>query len=136
VSRTIAVKGRAEQSIEWAALTDERCPNTIVYLRYYTGGPTMMSCLTGDRPAELCGGYRVNTQVVTAVGVLLKIKRFWFKSSGRSLLTTAAFLELKELRTQGWGQHKRPESAIVPRALGVRESDRDGSRRGVPWQAR
>lgn len=39
VSRTIAVKGRAEQSIEWAALTDERCPNTIVYLRYHTGGP-------------------------------------------------------------------------------------------------
>lgn len=87
-----------------------------------------MSCLTGDRPAESCGGYRVNTQVVTAVGVLLKVKRFWFKSGGRSLLTTAAFLELKELRTQGWGQHKRPESAIPSRAPGVRASHRDRSR--------
>ena len=127
VGRTIAVKGRAEQSIEWAGLIDERCPNTIVYLRYHTGGPTLMSCLTDDKPAKSCGGYRVNTQVVTAIGVLLKIKRFRFASNGHSLLTTAAFLELNALRTKGWSQHKRPDSAIAPRAPGARASDRDGS---------
>jgi hypothetical protein len=60
VGRTVAVKGKAEQSIEWAGLVDERCPLHIVYLRYRDGGPTIMSCLTDNRPRAACGGYRVN----------------------------------------------------------------------------